>query len=134
MPEKPETVPPPSYIEAVRSQVLEEVLAKVSAEASSPIKAKVYVFKDGERVRELGVLEVEGQGEEVREGEIRVRFRPTFFPDRYLFLADSILDGNPEISGFAVRGDVKAAGEEGEQANYRSWVLKRNDANWMKWL
>jgi hypothetical protein len=130
MPEKPEVVPPTAHIEAVKEQVISDVLRQLNTESGHGLAVEISVWKDGERVERLGEETV---GSNPWKGEVRLRFRSTYQPNRFLFFADSVLQGDPEFSGFSVRGDVRAT-PEGPQASFSSWVLKRHDSKWMKWL
>jgi hypothetical protein len=136
MPEKPETVPSAEYFEAVRRQVLEDILNRLTTELGHPLVADVRVYKDGRHVADAGIVSVAG-GDDRQHGEIRLRYRSTGVPTRYLFFADSLFKADertPAFSGFFVRGDVQGNGEAGLRASFSAWTVKREDWQWVKWL
>jgi len=135
LPEKPESVPDLIFVEAVRDQVVVELLDRLAGELDHPLSCVINVYKDG---RVAGAVDVAGGNRAVgaQHGHVRLRFRATALPNRYLFFVDSLFesdDRTPAFSGFFVRGDVREVGGQ-VSAKFSSWVVKREDPNWMKWL
>lgn len=134
LPEKPETIPGETYVLSVRDQVLVEILRRLETELAHPLSVVVDVYRDGRPVSTVGPIAT-GKGEAQR-GEVRVRFRSTAVPRRFLFFADAVFETDartPTFSGFFVRGDVQQ-NDETTKANFSTWVVKREDRQWMKWL
>jgi len=115
--------------------VLLELLRRLALELEHPLVAHIRLYEDGRDAGDGGVVATARDGEP-QHGEIRVRFRVTGAPTRYLFFADSLFDADartPTFSGFSVRGDVQDVGGTLE-ANFSTWVVKREDREWSKWL
>lgn len=133
MSEKPEVVPGETEIEAVKS-VIGEILINLESELKHSIGVSIDLMKDGSVVGTVGSAGQES--ETAHRGSARIRFRPTFFPDRYLFFIDSVFprdDRSPSFSGFRVRGTVKPK-SGGAVADYSAWSVKWNDREWARWL
>ncbi len=134
MPEKPETIPGDTEIEAV-TKVVRQILADLRPELGFDLNADVDLVKDGEVVQRLGRVGEVIDGS--HRGAARIRFRTTFFPDRHLFFLDSVFPRDeraPAFSGFKVRGTVHSAATGPAEAKYSAWAVKRNDREWAKWL
>lgn len=136
MVEKPETRPPTEYVSAVVDRVAADVITRLSEEVGHPLRAEVSLFLDGSRIEFSDDVSSGGNDNAIQTGEIRIRFRPTYQEDRYLFFLDSVFERDertPAFSGFTVRGDIGLK-DATPAPQYRTWTVKWNDFGWRNWL
>lgn len=126
-------------MEAVRDQVVAEIIERLARELKHGIVLTVSAYRDAERIADLGTLESRTKRTkgEAQRGEARLRFRPTGDPDLFRFLADGRLDRderNPTYSGFIVEGHLTRDASTGAgTARFTTWVVKHNDQAWAHW-
>lgn len=134
---KPEVAPDVTLIEAVRDQVVAEIIERLTRELKHSVVLTVSAYRESEKIADLGTLESRKKKGEAQRGEARLRFRPTGDPNRFLFLADGRLEldeRNPTYSGFIVEGAVTRDASTGAgTAKFTNWVVKHNDPEWAYW-
>jgi hypothetical protein len=134
---RPEFAPDAALIEAVRDQVVAEIIERLTRELRHPIVLGVSAHRETEQIAAVGTLASRSGTGAVQRGEARLRFRPTGDPDRVLFLADGRLERderNPTYSGFIVEGAVTRDPSTGAgSARFTTWVVKHNDPDWAYW-
>jgi hypothetical protein len=139
MREKTQAIPSEDYISAVFQDVIKKMIQQLSAQINHSLSVEVYLYKNDELVRNLGVILCqleEGNEQSTQEGEARLKFRETYVPTRYLFRIDAILEKhehNPSFSGFMVKGDIKISGSSLIH-EVKGLVINHNDWNWHPWF
>lgn len=125
-------------MEAVRDQVVAEIIERLTRELKHAIILTVSAHRGAERIADLGVLQSRKRKKgQAQRGEARLRFRPTGDPNLFCFLADGRLEHdlrNPTYSGFIVEGHVTRDASTGaDTAEFTTWVVKHNDLEWAHW-
>jgi len=136
MPERPEADPHSAHVDPVIEQVLRPQLALLASEVGHPLRVVVRTVKDGTVVDPEAIVHSTAGSAPAHEGVVHIRFRTTFFPERRLFLVDSVFPADarsPSFTGFSVRGRVESHGST-VQAHFSTWTVKRNDPVWRQWL
>lgn len=137
MPEKPEAVVSNHYVTTVLDQVLGDLLSRLERELGHPLRAHVALYSGGQLIQDYGERSSSPSPQQpIQCGEVRVRFRPTAIDQRFLFFLDAVFEHDvrrPAFSGFSVSGDVRPRNAE-LCAGFSTWVVKRNDWTWQKWL
>lgn len=135
MPEKPEHVPPMELAECVRSEIACDLLKQAGEEIGQNLGARVLVYCNRTAVLELARLgDTTGAS---LEGEIRMRFRQTGVPSRFLFFIEGLFpksSGVANFSGFSARGSAKISSDGKCSARYDTWVTKLRDDSWSLWV
>jgi len=134
MPEKPEAEPLDSHIQAVITDVAEPLLQRAANEIGHPLSVAVSVLRDGTVAKTLAAIATPGN--EPQQGEMRLRFRGVVDENRRIFFLEALFPPDeraPTFSGFFCRGDVRQS-HQGTRAQFGTWVVKREDLSWTKWL
>ena len=137
MPKKTNNDPQPGHPKTVIIQVLEPLMLQISVELGHPLSARVEVVRDDRVIKVLPPIRSDTQtSKAAQSGDVRLRFRDTFFPGRQLFFLDAVFQGDPRtpsFAGFRVRGRVTS--ESGTaKAGYSAWAMKHNDFSWAAWI
>lgn len=130
----PEIAPEAAVVEAVRDQVVTEIIARLTRELRHPLVLAVYAHQDSNKIGALGTIESKRKKGQAQPGEVRLRFRPTGDPNLFTFLADCRLTPdrrNPTYSGFSVEGHVTRDASTGAcEATFLTWAVTHNDWDW----
>lgn len=135
---RPEIAPDATLMEAVRDQVVGEIVERLGRELKHAVVLAIFAYREADRIADLGMLESRKKGKgEAQRGEARLRFRPTGDPNLFRFLADGRLEPDlryPTYSGFIVEGHVTRDASTGAAtAKFTTWVVKHNDPEWAHW-
>ena len=130
--DRPDILPPDEYAFAVRTQVLVNLLNRAARELRHPLTATLFVTRDREIVRTVGVEASKGKGAP-QIGQARVRFQETFITARLWFDLEARFAPDtrtPGFAGFATSGDVRDVGGAALEAAFRNWEIHRGPRHW----
>jgi hypothetical protein len=126
-------MPPEKVLEAAVDQILRPILKQISTDTKHGFFATVSVMQGSKEANRFD-LEHESITQSKISGEIRLRFRPTFNPSRFLVRAEAIFK-KPCLangfSGFMVKGQV--IHDRHIIAKRSAWTIRYNVWEWTGW-
>ena len=127
--------PPEEILLAVVTDAVRPQIAKLEKQLDAPIAVTVTLWLEN-RDDWSRVISDKEADESEPSGEIRISFRETYVPQRWLFFAEAIfsLDIFPGtgFSGFSLTGDVKTV-DDGRAVRSRGIVFRYNDSLFHGW-
>jgi hypothetical protein len=132
MPEKPDSEPKASDVEAVRTGAIHKITEDLERELGHLLDFTIDVVVNDRVFQTLPPQPRPG----AQVGTVRLRFRNTGDPARRLFFIDAVFpqdERTPTFSGFVCRGHVRREGGRSVAA-FETWTLTREDWNWHRWL
>lgn len=105
----PDTDPIPEHVDAVIRLEATPRLAQLAEELRHPLSVTISLVKDGSVVGTAPPLTVGTKGGPPQHGELRLAFRPVFYPEMRLFVLEGVFEVDPRtpaFEGFSVQGHV----------------------------
>jgi hypothetical protein len=100
-------------------------------------RARAHLLQWGSCRRAASIGSEDNPGNVPDAGEIRMRFRRTGSPTRFLFFIEALYPRDrrtPNFSGFSARGSAKINPDGSCSARYDTWVVKLCDDSWSLWV